>query len=132
MSRYDTGRFVEHRNREHLEADGYVVMRAAGSKGKVDLTARKPRQLLDVQCKGLNVRLTGADWDRLRELAAWVGAVPILGTRDTVHGCQEFHSSAKCGTVLWELTGPYVPRLAAELQPRRLFRTDLLYGKAAS
>lgn len=131
MSRYESGRFVEHRNREHLEADGYEITRAAGSKGKLDLIGYKPGQLLFVQSKLLTVKLKPADWDRLRELAAWVGAVPILGTRDTVNGCQEFHSTAQCGTVLWELTGPYVPQRAAALQPRRLFRTDL-YGEAAS
>jgi Holliday junction resolvase len=131
MTRYDTGRFVEHRVREHLVNDGYVVIRAAGSKGKIDLNARKPGQLLDIQCKGDGVRFSGADWDRLRELASWVGAIPILGTRDTVNGCQELHSSVKCGTVLWELTGPYVLRGQVGVQPRVLFRTDL-YGEAAS
>ena len=96
MSHYRAGRLVEHRNREHLEAEGYEVMRAAGSKGKRDLDAIKPGQQLFVQCKTLDTGLSHKDWDRLIELSAWVGAVPILGTRDTVNGCQESHSSVKC------------------------------------
>lgn len=126
MSAYRAGRDVEHRNREHLEAEGYEVTRAAGSKGKADLIAYKPGQLLFVQCKLLAAPLTGRDWDHLRKIAGWVGAYPLLGTRSTVEGCQEFHGSQKCGTVLWHLTGPYVPRAAAGVQPKVPFRTDLL------
>lgn len=126
MSHYSTGRGVEYLNRDHIDAEGYIVSRAAGSKGWLDLMARKPGQLLDVQCKS-DGKLTAADWDRLLERAAWVGAIPILATRDLEVGCREFHSGPKgrrCGTVLFRLTGRYVPRAPFWSQPRELFFTD--------
>lgn len=126
MSHYRAGRDVEHRNREHIEADGYQVTRAAGSKGKLDLIAYKPGELLFAQSKLAEAGLSAADWNRLIELASWVGAVPILAVRDTKLGCQEFHASAKCGTRLYRLTGPYLPRKAFALQPAEPFVTDRL------
>lgn len=125
---YRSGRGVEYRNRDHLEADGYVVLRTAGSKGFVDLIGMKLGQLLLVQCKGTG-KLTGADWNRLLERAAWVGAVPILATRDVKAGCQELHrwpQPGKCGTVLYRLSGPYVPRMVFDMQPCEEFVTDEL------
>lgn len=79
MNHYATGRRFEWRVRDDLMANGYEVVRAAGSKGssKVDLFALKPGQLLLVQCKRTGA-LPAAEWDRLVEVAAWVGGVPIL------------------------------------------------------
>jgi Holliday junction resolvase len=51
MTRYSGGADFERETRKHLEVDGYDVIRSAGSKGKVDLIAWKPTQILLVQCK---------------------------------------------------------------------------------
>lgn len=48
---YRSGRDFEHRVRDDLLANGYFVVRAAGSKTKADLIAIKPGQALIVQCK---------------------------------------------------------------------------------
>lgn len=79
MSQYATGTRFEHKTRDHLESNGYDVVRAAGSKGntKVDLAAFKPGQLLLIQCKA-NGALPPDEWDRIHEVAGWVGAVPLL------------------------------------------------------
>ena len=82
MSRYENGRRFEWATRDDLADNGYSVIRAAGSKGnaKVDLIAVKPGQLLFVQCKGPGA-LPPAEWDRLVEVAAWVGAIPVLAAK---------------------------------------------------
>ncbi len=76
---YATGTRFEHKVRDDLIANGYEVVRAAGSKGstKIDLLAVKPGQALFIQCKSSGA-LPPAEWDRLVEVAAWVGAVPLL------------------------------------------------------
>lgn len=76
---YGTGRNFEWKIRDDLTANGFEVLRAAGSKGssKVDLIAMKPGQLLFIQAKRSGT-LPPAEWDRLVEVAAWVGALPIL------------------------------------------------------
>lgn len=76
---YGTGRRFEWKTRDDLADNGYVVTRAAGSKGnsKIDLVAMKPGQLLFVQCKA-GGSIPPAEWDRLVEVAGWVNAVPIL------------------------------------------------------
>lgn len=76
---YATGTRFEHKTRDDLIANGYDVMRAAGSKGstKVDLIAVKPGQLLFIQCKS-NGKISPAEWDRVVEVSAWVGAVPVV------------------------------------------------------
>lgn len=79
MSHYDRGREFEWKVRDDLADSGYEIIRAAGSKGshKVDLAAFKPGQLLFVQCKR-DGNLPPAEWDRVVEVSAWVGAVPLL------------------------------------------------------
>lgn len=76
---YATGTRFEHKTRDALIVNGYEVMRAAGSKGstKVDLIAVKPGQLLFIQCKS-NGKIAPAEWDRVVEVSAWVGAIPLL------------------------------------------------------
>lgn len=51
MSRYAKGARYERKAKEELEADGWVVVRAAGSKGAADLMALKVRQ---IQVKSVN------------------------------------------------------------------------------
>lgn len=76
-SNYARGRDLEHRVRAHLREEGYEVLRTAGSKSKVDLVAIKPGQILLVQCKRSGA-LPPAEWNALWDLAAMVGAVPVL------------------------------------------------------
>lgn len=79
MSHYAAGTRFEHKVRDDLTANGYSVVRAAGSKGdsKIDLHAIKPGEQLFVQCK-ISGTLPPGEWDRLVEVAGWVGAVPLL------------------------------------------------------
>jgi Holliday junction resolvase len=79
LSHYAKGTRFEHKVRDDLVANGYLVVRAAGSKGgtKADLVAFKPGQQLLIQCK-TDGRITSAEWDTVVMVAGWVGAVPIL------------------------------------------------------
>lgn len=83
MTRYDTGRRFEWACRDDMAENGYIVIRAAGSKGdaKVDLIAIKPGQLLFVQCKTTAGALGPAEWDRLVEVSGMCGALPILAAK---------------------------------------------------
>jgi Holliday junction resolvase len=51
MAQYHRGRDFEHAVRAKLVADGYDVIRSAGSKTKIDLVAFKTSQVLLIQCK---------------------------------------------------------------------------------
>ena len=79
---YDLGRALEYRVKGLLERDGYYVIRAAASKGPVDLAAMKPRQLLLVQCKRSGA-LPPSEWNELYDLAVRLGAVPLMARRGT-------------------------------------------------
>jgi Holliday junction resolvase len=78
-SHYAAGTRFEHRVRDDLRAHGYSVLRAAGSKGdsKIDLVAIKPGQVVFIQCKRSGA-LGPAEWNRIVEVAGWVGALPVL------------------------------------------------------
>lgn len=121
MTQYATGRRFEWKTRDDLVANGYVVMRAAGSKGdaKVDLIAIKPGQQLYIQCKGSGA-LPPAEWDRLVEVAGWVGAIPVLAAKG---GRGE-------GVQYTRLLGPKVRH--ARTQPCEPFLLDLLAAAVAS
>ena len=75
--KYANGRDLEYATVHILEADGYWVMRAPGSKGKVDVLALKPGEILMVQCK-LDGYLTPSERTGLFGLAAMFGAVPLV------------------------------------------------------
>lgn len=90
---YQRGRAFEYRSRDALLKRGAVyVMRAAQSKGKVDLLALWPKdgQVIDgfliqiahppwlVQCKSGSARMSPADRDDLITLAQQTGGVPVL------------------------------------------------------
>lgn len=81
MTGYAVGTRFERKVSKHLEENGYALVRAAGSKGgtKADLLAFKPGQLLLIQCK-LDGKLPAVEWDRIVEVAGWVGAVPLLAS----------------------------------------------------
>lgn len=77
-SHYARGRDLEYRVRTHLQDEGYLVIRAAGSKTASDLVAIKPGQILFVQCKRSGA-LPPAEWNALYDLASMVvGGVPVL------------------------------------------------------
>lgn len=63
-----------------LTADGYLVVRAAGSHGPADLIAIKFGQVLFVQAK-LNGRMDPHEWNPFYTIATSVGALPILAYR---------------------------------------------------
>lgn len=116
---YGTGRRFEWKTRDDLAANGYEVIRAAGSKGgsKVDLIALKTGQLLFVQCKATGT-LPPGEWDRLVEVSGWVGAVPLLAANG-VRGR---------GVVYTRLLG--VKRRGCRTQPCEPFLLDEIGGAA--
>lgn len=110
---YKAGRRFEYKVRDDLTANGYEVLRAAGSKGgsKVDLVGFKNGELLLVQCKR-DGKLPPAEWDRLVEVAWWVKAKPILAM-----------ALPRGGVAYRHLLGPKRPR--ARIQPIEPFNPDL-------
>ncbi len=81
MTAYTSGRALEHRCRAILEAEGYVVTRAAGSKSKADLVAFGGGHVLVVQVKGGQTPIGSAEWNALVDLAYVGGAIPILAEK---------------------------------------------------
>lgn len=113
MTAYQVGKRFEDKIRDHLRSEGYEVIRSAGSKTKIDLLAFKPGQLLLVQAKRDGV-CSAAEWDRLVEVASWVGAVPLLAV----------NGPRGRGVDYWRLTGRRVPRAPMGRQPAERFLTD--------
>jgi Holliday junction resolvase len=105
----------EYKTIGELVKDGYVTMRAAGSKGAIDIIAMKPGQHLFVSVKR-GGRISAAEWDRLVELASWNGAIPVLAV----------NGPKGRGIVLWRLLGPKRRRLDWAHQPVTRFHTDEL------
>jgi Holliday junction resolvase len=118
-NRYATGTRFEHKTRDDLIANGYDVIRAAGSKGptKVDLVAVKPGSLIFIQCKATGT-LPPAEWDRLVEVSGWVGAVPVLAA----------NGPRGRGIVYTRLLGP--KRRRARTQPCEPFLPDEIAAAA--
>lgn len=77
MSKYGDGYRFECKTRDALRADGYEVIRSAGSKTKIDLIAIKQDQILFVQCK-LDGLCPPAERSALLALARMVDAVPLV------------------------------------------------------
>lgn len=78
---YANGAQLERDAKDNLEADGYWCVRAAGSKGVVDVLAMKPGQMLMVQAKKNGV-CPPAERAALLELAATFEALPLVAWRD--------------------------------------------------
>lgn len=74
---YKMGRSFERRVRLQLLAAGYFVVRSAGSKTKVDLTAIKDGEILLIQCKRSGA-LPPDEWNGLLDVAAQTGGIPVL------------------------------------------------------
>jgi len=77
MTNYSNGSAHERRTKEKLEADGYYVIKSAGSRGVADLVAIKRDQILLVQGK-LSSRLDPKDWNQLLTVADEIGALAIV------------------------------------------------------
>lgn len=77
MSAYSDGRKLEYAAQKALEAEGYITMRAAGSKGAVDVLGFKQGQVVMVQCK-LDGYLTPGERAKVYGLAAMCDAVPLI------------------------------------------------------
>lgn len=94
MTQYARGSDFERTVAAALTADGYLVVRAAGSHGNADLVALKPGQILLVQCKLAGPPAVGpADWNGLWDDAVNVGAIPLIAWRPKrgVIGYQEMY-----------------------------------------
>ena len=74
---YRNGRAFEYRVRTQLRDAGFLVLRMAGSKTKVDMIAVRPGELLVIQCKRSGA-LPPAEWNALYEIAAMFPGVPVL------------------------------------------------------
>jgi hypothetical protein len=78
MSSKAKGTRREHASRRLLEAEGYAVVRAAGSKGAWDLIGVSSRDVVLVQVKS-------RDWPGAMEMDALVGFPCPPGCRRLVH-----------------------------------------------
>lgn len=77
---YRLGRAFEYVARDNLKARGYFVMRSPASRSPIDLLAVKTGTVLFVQCKrGGSIGV--AEWNTLYDLAASVGALPVMAER---------------------------------------------------
>lgn len=77
MTAYSDGRKLEYATQHELEANGYITLRTAGSKGAVDVIGFKQGEIVMVQCK-LSGKLGPAERAKVYGLASMVGAVPLV------------------------------------------------------
>lgn len=111
MTEYERGAYLERRVRAHLQHDGYLVVRSAGSKSPLDLLAVKVGETLLIQVKR-GGRLPVADWNELVDLADYYAGHAILATSDEKRGRLRF----------WRLTGRRKPY--GKTYPCEPFSTD--------
>lgn len=69
MTLYSRGAYAERKAKKELEKAGFLVIRAAGSKGPVDLVAISTGEVLAIQVKSHDAPLTSNERDRLHEIA---------------------------------------------------------------
>lgn len=82
---YRFGRQFEYRVRDALREFGYFVLRSPQSKSPTDLVAIRRGSVLLVQCKRGGA-LGVSEWNDLFDLAASVGAVPLLAEAGALRG----------------------------------------------
>ncbi|MGW4121041.1 restriction endonuclease [Nocardia sp. NPDC004711] len=80
MTNYRQGRGLEYEVRDHLQAQGYDVLRSAGSKGAADLVGFKVGEIVFVQCKRSGT-CPPAERVALLRLAGLVAGVPLIASR---------------------------------------------------
>lgn len=97
MAQYHRGRDFEHRVRAALVADGYDVIRSAGSKTKIDLVAFKAGQILLIQCK-LDANASPAERADLLRVTALLPnyAIPLIAWKKP--RVSQIHYSRLLGT----------------------------------
>lgn len=78
----EQGARLERRVRAELEEIGYVTLRSAGSKGKVDVVAFGYDEVLVVQCKWTNPQISPAERQGLLEVELLSGAIPLVASND--------------------------------------------------
>lgn len=83
MTQYGKGNYYEQRTVVLFEHDGYHCWQVRGSKGKADIIAAKPGQLVLVQVKSIRERvvyevLDHEEWNGLYRLAVRLAAVPVV------------------------------------------------------
>lgn len=79
-SEYQVGRHVEYAVMDDLRRRGYHVMRSPRSRSPIDLVAVKIGAILLIQCR-LTLVLDVAGWNDVFDLAASIGAVPVVAGR---------------------------------------------------
>jgi Holliday junction resolvase len=113
MAQYHRGRAFEHATRAALVAEGYEIVRSAGSKTKIDLVAFKTSQVLLVQCK-LDGHCSPAERCALLRVASLIPnySVPLIGWK----------TPGVSRVFFWRLTGtgpherePWTPSELAEV-----------------
>lgn len=81
MTAYNDGRRFEQEVRTDLQADGYWVIRAAGSKTKADLIAIKQGQILIIQCKR-GGKIGPAERAGVVGIASMINGVPVVAYKE--------------------------------------------------
>jgi Holliday junction resolvase len=86
MSAARKGADFERRVKRHLKRQGWCVIRAAGSRGPVDLVAIRRdghggSEVRLIQCKVGSPHFTLNDWSRLEQIALETGATAWLACR---------------------------------------------------
>lgn len=84
MTNYRNGADFERAVKADLEADGYWVIRAAGSKGKIDVLAIKPGQMLAIQVKR-NGKVDPGERRDVLDIAGHIDALPIIAFKVRGH-----------------------------------------------
>lgn len=89
MRNYRNGADFERQCKEDMEANGYAVLRSAGSHSPADLVAMcKGRATLGIQCKR-NGRLDPDEWNEFVDWCALAGIAPVLAEK--VRGGIRYH-----------------------------------------
>ena len=102
MTRVNTGVAFEYKMRDYFKALGFEVMRAAGSKGAMDLLAWKGEQVIAMQCKKETKKKSyKEDWKRLLKKPMpkeWIRQLWIKRGEDVFcqgTNCDELHFKIK-------------------------------------
>jgi hypothetical protein len=118
-SKYRAGRDLEYAAARDLEANGYQVIRAAGSHGLADLIGFKPGELVIVQCK-TDGKMTATQRAKLSALADMVPAsppvVPLIARWEST-GPRGGRTVAYARTWLLLPPEPWTPDHALEVAP---------------
>jgi Holliday junction resolvase len=116
QTHYTTGVAHEHRTRNRFIAHGWIVIRAAGSKGPFDLLAAKHRQRVIISCKRNRQAVGPTEWHALWNAAQIVDATPLIADM----------SGPRNALRLWQLVGDRNPhtRIDTYLEPWHLIPTE--------